>query len=469
VAGAKEATVHHDGDVAYVAAGDGFASVDISDPESPTVMAEIREFDTESDLAHSEAPFEVIYDLWPDGDRLVVAGPANQAPGAAHGFALFDISDPADPQQVGWYATGYHIHNCFFEDGTVYLTGSGLPQKPVVIVDVGDDDPEEVGRWSVADYSQEWADISITSRVLHDIYVQDGVAYLPFWDAGTWLLDVSDPADPEVLSRVGDFERGDLAEFGQREALEQYLIPPGNAHYAQVDDTGDIMLTGKEAWARNVNGEIIGGPGGITLWDVSDKTQPERLAHIDAPESFDQTTAGWFTTAHNADMVGDRLYTSWYFGGVKVHDVSDPAAPEEIAWWRNPKEASFWTAQVAVPGETFVASSANVKAVFDGYNPTTEALYTFPDRAGTQENPIALTDPSSSTEPTETPTRTPTDTPDATSTATPTPTDTPAATPTRTETATEADGDGPGFAVSGALAGLGGISYLFRRRLSTDE
>jgi hypothetical protein len=476
VDGAKEAAVHHDGDVAYVAAADGFASVDISDPEEPTVMAEIRDFDTESEMAHSNAPLEVIFDAWPDGDRLVVAGPANQAPGAAHGFALFDISDPAEPKQVAWYATSYHIHNSFFEDGIVYLTGSGLRQKPVVMVDVSDDEPEEIGRWSVADYSQEWADVSITSRVLHDVYVQDGVAYLPYWDSGTWLLDVSDPANPEVLSRVGDYERAELAEFTQREALQQYLIPDGNAHYAQVNDDGTIMVTGKEAWARNVNGDTIGGPGGFDLWDVSDKTAPEHLSHIEAPESFDQTTGGWFTTAHNADMVGDRLYTSWYFGGVKVYDVSDPANPEEIAWWRDPSETSFWTAQVANPGETFIASTANVQAVFDGYNPTGEALYTFPDRRGTQESPQDLTDPSSDPGPTETdstPTSTPTPTPTQSSTPTPTPvsvTQTQEQTATQTDTPTSSgDGDGPGFAVGSALAGLGGLSYLLKRRLSADE
>ncbi len=71
-----------------------------------------------------------------------------------------------------------------------------------------------------------------------------------------------------------------------------------------------------------------------------------------------------------------------------IHDVSDPAEPTERASWRDPETAAFWTARVADPGETFVASST--PAIPHGL--TDGALYTFPIRTGEQADQPSLTD-----------------------------------------------------------------------------
>jgi PGF-CTERM protein len=471
---AYEAAVHDDGDVAYVATGNGFASVDISDPENPTILADRQTIETPNGQE-----MRVVFDIWVADDRLVVPGPAQPAPGFAQGFALFDISDPAEPEQVAWHSTEHYIHNSFFVDGTVYLTGSSLPTNPLVIVDVEDDDPEELGRWSIVDDEPDWGETALSGRVLHDVYVQEKTAYLPYWDAGTWIVDVSDPTNPKVRSRVGDFSLDDLLELSVSEARREAFIPPGNAHYTQVDEDATVLAVGKEAWAARDpqnDEEMIGGPGGVDLWDISDKDSPERLSHIEPPESFDNTQSGWFTTAHNCDIVGDRLYASWYYGGVTVHDITDPANPERLIWWRNPREASFWTAQSAVAGETFLASSTNLGSMFDTPNETSDALYLFPDEAGEQADPPDLTvrptdllgtaeTPTPTPEPTATPEPTPTSTP--TATATPTPTQTTTSTPG--EAATDADDEGPGFGVPGAVAGLGSLALALSRRYNGDS
>ena len=395
VPGAADAAVGEHDEFVYVAAEDGFAVVDITTPDSPEVVAERRDIETETD-----DPLGQVWDLWPWNDRLVVGGPAQGARSSAHGFALFDISDPRNPQQITFFDAGkpgiteggHYIHNSYFEDGIVYLTGSGIREHPLVMIDVSDDDPEEVGRWSIIDYDPDLSEIPFQMRPIHDVYVQDDIAYLPYWDAGTWIVDVSDPADPTVLSRVGDYELEALRAFQESDAQVEAFIPPGNAHYAQVNEDGSILAVGEEAWAMEDGGELRGGPGGVKLYDVTDKTEPEFLTRIEAPESFGQTRDKWFTTAHNCDIVGDRLYTSWYYGGVKIHDVSDPENPEELAWWRNPRDASFWTAQSA--GDVFVGSSANVseKIRSDALNETAGRLYVFPAHAGEQPDPPSLTD-----------------------------------------------------------------------------
>jgi Uncharacterized conserved protein len=389
VSGAREAVVADD--LAYVAASNGFAVVDVADPAEPTVLAEHREIETDTDQS-----LRGIWDLWPSGDRLAVAGPAQFTPNQPSGVALFDVGDPTQPEQVAFHPTDDHIHNAYFTDETVYVTGRDRGMS-VVMVDVSDDDPVEVGRWSPLDEDERWADVAPPLRALHDVYVQDGTAYLPYWDAGTWMVDVSDPGNPEALGRVADATREQLAAVSTEEAFLVARTPGGADHYATVNEDGTLLLVGRETWAVDdragrlaEGGGRVGGASGVDIYDVSDPEEPEKLSTIAPPASFDQTTEGWFTTSHNADFRGDRLYTSWYFGGVGVYDVSDPAAPTELARWRNPRETSFWTAQAA--DGCYVASSVDLSSGFGGLNETREALYTFPDRAGSQADPPSLTD-----------------------------------------------------------------------------
>ncbi|WP_242695421.1 LVIVD repeat-containing protein [Halomontanus rarus] len=409
---AAEAVVGDDGDTVYLATVDGFAIVDVSDPADPTPLAERRgllggadegegdadesedgDGDAEGDEETEYGPLTDILDVEVDDDRLVVPGPANPTRGNEfHGFLLYDVSDPTDPVPAADpYETDFHIHNCFFADDLCYLVGNGIEGNPLVIVDVSDDEPTEVGRWSLLEHDDRWADVNSILWNLHDVFVQDEVAYLSYWNAGTYLVDVSDPGDPEYISHVADddveSQRG-IESFGVVTA-QQTL--PGNDHYAAVDETGEVLGVGRESWAAQ-RGETEGA-GGIDLWDISDRTAPEHLSTIEAPESFDASyRGGMWTTAHNFELRDGRLYSSWYRGGVKIHDVSDPASPEELAWWRDPAEAAFWTARVARPDETFVASST---AAIPN-SPATGALYVFPIESGTQAEPPSLTDPDES-------------------------------------------------------------------------
>lgn len=371
ISGATDGTVQ--GEFAYVAADDGFVVVDISTPESPTIVAERRAIPTPT-----EEPFVGLLDCWCWEDRLVIGGPGNWNTNAFHGFALYDIADPTDPERLALYETGkpstggHYIHNLYIDDGTVYLTGSGDPANPLVMVDITGDEPREVGRWSLEMYDSGYGDVSVAFRSLHDVTVRDGVAYVPCWDAGTWIVDVSDPADPGVLAQISQYELDELRRFTGNEATRESTKPPGNAHYTMVNDDGTLLAVGQEAWAF----DGTGGPGGVDLYDVSTKAEPVHLARIDAPQGDDQTRSGAFTTAHNLDFAGDRLYTSWYYGGVRVHDISEPSSPAEVTHWQD-DETSFWTAEASE--DVFVATSADVSRILQENPPSVrEALYVFP-------------------------------------------------------------------------------------------
>jgi len=383
VENARETVPDPSGKFAYVAAADGFAVVDVQVPRDPRLVFERRGLLSDRETG----PLRLVQDVKVEGDRLVVAGPANPIQGdVLQGFVLYDVSDPANPSQVAFHETDFPIHNCFVRDGVVYLTGNGSETNALVMVDVSDGAPTEIGRWSLTARDEAWSEVHSGLWTLHDVWVQNGLAYLSHWDAGTYIVDVSDPANAEFVARIGGRPLEELREVPDDQARAQVLRLPGNAHYAMASEDGSLLGVNKEAWKAGG----AGGPGAVELWDISDSGSPAQLSTIEPPASSDPTIGGTWTTSHNFDIVGDRLFTSWYQGGVKIHDISDPANPEELAWWRDPEGTAFWTAKRATQ-QCFVAS--NIGDYLGGVEGEA-GLYTFPiedARNEPQKDPPSLT------------------------------------------------------------------------------
>ncbi len=370
IEGTAEAVVGDDGETAYVAATDGFVAVDVADPTDPTLLAEERALTVDGvDIAE-------VLDVKTAGDRLLVAAPANQTSrDVFHGLLLYDISSPATPERVATYETGYHVHNCFLDGETAYAVRN-QPGTTALEIFAVDDGIEPIGQWSLLEREPDWAEASWLVRYLHDVYVHDDLAVLAHWNAGTILLDVSDPADPTFVSRVQDTDLEATLDLEETDAQRGL---PGNDHYAAVDETGDLLAVGREAWATG--GDEPDGPGGIDLYDLSDPTVPEHVSTIDPPRANTEGyNGGLWTTAHNFELREGELYSSWYQGGVAIHDVSEPATPRVRARWRDAETAAFWTARVLEPGETFIASSTPLVPNAD----TEGGLYTLPITAGSQ-------------------------------------------------------------------------------------
>jgi hypothetical protein len=464
---ATEAVVVPDGQHVFVSKLTGFHTVDVSDPAKPELVATVDDI-----LADAGGPIRDILDIKYNRGRLLVASNSGR-PYA--GLALFDVRDPADPQLLRTHETTYGIHNCFLCGTHAYVTTG----RALRVIDVGVREPELVGQWDLTDYDERYEEVSTPAVTLHDVYVQADRAYLAYWDAGAWILDVADPANPTHLGHVSDYSVEELAD-----GAGSITIPPGNDHYVQPNDDGTVMAVGKESWAGLGTGGDEGeaGPSGIALWDIADPADPRHRATINPPPVPEGESGayanGYWTTAHNFDIVGEFLYSSWYRGGVKVHDIADPANPEERGAWADGETAEIWTARVGVPGEYFVAPSLRNPTDPDG----TGALYVFPDptandavitpagpdvavSSGTET--ATTTAPATSTA-TPAPTEPPTDSPTPSPTPqTRSPTTTPAETPTPTRpVATET---GPGFGILAALGAIGVGAWRANRNETTEQ
>lgn len=207
-----------------------------------------------------------------------------------NGIVILDISDPKHPTILSEFTetvTG-GVHNTFLVGDLIYLVNDGT--RDLHIVDVSDrENPREVGRWGLEN----------ESKVLHDVYIKDGIAYLSYWDDGLVILDLGGagkggtPTEPAFVSRV--------------------YYPIGNTHVAWR--WRDYVFVGDEIFPPNWNAaEPFAPTGYIHVFDVGDLENPVEVARYEVPE------AG----AHNVWIEDDEeiLYIGYYNAGLRALDVS---------------------------------------------------------------------------------------------------------------------------------------------------
>ncbi|MBT8489093.1 MAG: hypothetical protein HKO77_05700, partial [Gemmatimonadetes bacterium] len=207
-----------------------------------------------------------------------------------NGMVLLDLSTPANPTILSEYTetlTG-GVHNVWIsgEHELVYAVHNGT--RAVHVIDISDPSaPSEVGRWGI-DNEQ---------RSLHDVIVQDGYAYVSYWDDGAVILDVGagthggTPTTPTFVS--------------------QFKYPIGNTHVAWRD--GRYLFVGDEIFPAGWDADsAIHARGYIHVLDMSDIENPVEVAKYEVPE------AG----AHNVWVEDEKLYVGYYQGGLRVVDIS---------------------------------------------------------------------------------------------------------------------------------------------------
>jgi len=175
---------------------------------------------------------------------------------------------------------------------------------------------------------QSWFDCAGGGQVV----VQKNVAYVGNMrnPAGTLVIDVSDPRHPRQIGEIN---------------------MPSGTHSHKVRVAGDIMLTNREVLGVHaLKGETPphGYNGGLAIWDIANPAKPKLITNWDAT---DNSTANYARGVHRFDFDGRYAYISptmnGYIGNIVVIlDLKNPAKPEEVGRWHMPGQ---WAAGGETP------------------------------------------------------------------------------------------------------------------------
>lgn len=302
----EEVWIHPNGVNAYLGSGSGgdvLYALDISDPATPRV--------TDSLVSDTRRVNDVM--TTPDGRYLVHT--REGASSRRNGIVIASLEDPAHPKVISEFTetvtAGVHSAFVYRQEGHgthVYLTNNGTGAMHVI--DLNDPyTPREVAQWRTPRPD--------AGRTLHDIDVQDGLAYLSYWNDGLVILDIGNglkggsPANPQFVSQF----KYDL------NALYRDVEAVGGPGFIRGTHTAwrtrDYVIIADEVFpASQVRGakDAAAGRayGRLQVVDLSDIENPKSVAFYE-PE---------FGGVHNVWVAGDTLYLGAYNGGFRTFDIS---------------------------------------------------------------------------------------------------------------------------------------------------
>jgi hypothetical protein len=256
-------------------------------------------------------------------------------PNPFRGFALYDVTNPTRPRKLALVRTaprGSHeiwlagarggawvytaILNSEVLSSPDYDPRTGQAKTPGAadfrIFDVSDPrQPTKVGEWGA------WRELGIVpgagrgrlaANVTHSVITNSSAtrAYLSYWDLGTVILDIRNPAAPRYLGRTPAVD------------------DEGDAHSAWLAAGGKVLVETHE----NATGRPY-------LFDISNPVRPRLLSRFGPTTS---TSASLFSGVHDPKVLGKRAYFSWYDRGVLVVNISNPRRPRQVARFLPPAE-----------------------------------------------------------------------------------------------------------------------------------
>ncbi|MEQ8764061.1 MAG: Ig-like domain-containing protein [Planctomycetota bacterium] len=272
---------------------------DVTDPSNIERISSVRvDARTVNDVKVSE-----------DGRLCIISreGASNRR----NGIVLIDVENPREPKIISTYdenLTG-GVHNLFIYRNHVYALSAGRRYDIINIEDPKN--PHTVGKFELEE----------DGHSIHDVWVEDGIAYSSNWRHGVQMVDVGNGikgGTPENPVRIGEY----AYPSGWNHAAFPYKDKVTGKFYIIAGDEAfpyGLNLTEKPTYPR----------GWIHFIDFTDPENPEEVARYEVPE------AG----THNLWVEDDLLYVAYYNGGVRVVDISGDLMGDlyhqgrEIAWY----------------------------------------------------------------------------------------------------------------------------------------
>ena len=306
----------------------GWSVLDVTDPAAPELRTFVPGPENTWTIQIQVADGKMITGL----ERIAPGWGGSDAPPAAEGFYIFDVSDPFQPKQIGHFETGSTgTHRNFYDGGNrvhAAAGASGLTGKIYRSIDISDPGkPREVGRFSLPE-QREATSGGLKFSCHGPVHIEGDRAYLSYGDGGGVMLDVADMAQPKMISQIAF--RGITATQG----IHTYLPLPRRK----------IALINDEAIRENGDENL--NLAGIV--DIGEEKRPRMLSLFPLPAPPPESElrnfyekAGRFGphnhhhSNHQACLEDrdDVAYLTYFNAGLRVYDIRDARQPKEIGYF----------------------------------------------------------------------------------------------------------------------------------------
>ena len=321
--------------LAHESAPKNFTGVDVTDVKNPKVVVQ-------TDLPHAKVRSNSLDVV---GDLMAVAYQTKEWGLKPAGMDLFDISKPEEPKLISHFdASGPHsrgAHCVWFVDGEYVHLSSGAPDfEPIDpkddqfyrIIDVRNPSkPKEAGRWwypgtrkgdsAPPPPRQPKFDAGYRTHNTNVWPQRPDRAYLGYIDGGASILDISNKANPKMLT---NFQYS--PPFN---GFTHTLMPLFERGLAIITD--ECVKDNGEDWPK-------------LTWIVNaeDERNLVPIATMPLPDPEIWTKRGGRFGSHNmhenypgpCSFRSENLIVATFFnGGLRVFDISNPYQPREAAYF----------------------------------------------------------------------------------------------------------------------------------------
>ena len=249
------------------------------------------------------------------------------------GFKLYDVKDKTRPKLISFVKTGGRgVHRYDMDENYAYISTEmpGFRGAMLVIYDIRNPSKvEEVSKWWMpgqniaAGETPTWP--GRRNRLHHALRSGDHM-WAGCWMAGVRIIDVSDIRNPRT---VGEYNYHPPFVEPTHTFMEMPVRIGGRRIAIAIDE--EDHAHGAEEMAKR-----RGRPhAALWVFDVTDLTTIKPLSMYEVSEldsPWSRAAPGRFGAHQFLErMKKDTLvYCTWFSGGLRIVDIKDPEAPEEV-------------------------------------------------------------------------------------------------------------------------------------------